>query len=279
MDAKQIRDRLCDIWDSGRPFEACRCSLSGTLIVMASGPSAGSFPIERYRHVPMMAMNGSIVRFAETGIRPLFYLCDDRGFVRLRLPLVCQGIELAQHAAIGAGALEELLRQAPEAIDGHSIYLMQRSNRPLLGEALSDRAYAWSVRQDPDLECRFSLLRQKPNRIGFSRNMAKGYFGGRTIPYAAMQFGYHLGFRNVVLVGFDMGAEPGRFYEQGEAALPSRLDEDYDDYILPSFKLVAQRVVGQHYRVFTLSANSRLPASLVPRLTLDQLDELLAASA
>lgn len=274
-----IERRLRELWDAGRPFEACRGRYSGTLIVLASGPSAADFPIERYRHVPMMAMNGSIVRFAEAGIRPLFYLCDDRGFVRLRLPLVRQGIELAQHAALGAGALEVLLESAPEAIEGHSVYLMQRTNRPLDGEELSDRGYAWSVRKG-HLECRFSLWRQKPNRIGFSRNMAKGYFGGRTIPYAAMQLGYHLGFRNLVLVGVDMGTgtQPGRFYEQGDAALPSRLDEDYDDYILPSFELVAQRVVGSHYRVFGLSQASRLPASLVPRLSLDQLDELLASS-
>lgn len=273
-----IEQRLRGLWDAGRPFEACRGRYSGTLIVLASGPSAADFPLERYRHVPMVAMNGSIVRFAEAGISPLFYLCDDRGFVRLRLPLVRQGIELAQHAALGAGALEVLLESAPEAIERQSVYLMQRTNRPLDGEELSDRGYAWNVRKDPDLECRFSLWRQKPNRIGFSRNMAKGYFGGRTIPYAAMQLGYHLGFRHVVLVGVDMGAQTGRFYEQGDAALPSRLDEDYDDYILPSFELVAQRVVGPHYRVFNLSACSRLPASLVPRLSLDQLDELLASS-
>ena len=142
-----IEQRLSDLWDAGRPFEACRGQYSGTLIVLASGPSAADFPIERYQHVPMVAMNGSIVRFAETGIRPLFYLCDDRGFVRLRLPLVRQGIELAQHAALGSGALEVLLESAPEVIDGQSVYLMQRTNRPLGGEELSDRRYAWSVRK------------------------------------------------------------------------------------------------------------------------------------
>ncbi|MFI8978721.1 lipopolysaccharide core biosynthesis protein [Ectopseudomonas khazarica] len=272
-----LKQRLLEIWDDGKPFEACRGKYSGTLIVLASGPSAADFPLERYRHVPMVAVNGSIVRFAEAGVRPLFYLCDDRGFVRLRLPLVRQGIELAEHAALGTGALEVLLESAPEAIEGHSVCVMRRTNRPLDGAVLSDRRYAWSVRKDPDLECRFSLLRQKPNRIGFSRNMTKGYFGGRTIPYAAMQLGYHLGFRNVVLVGLDMGGQ-GRFYEQGDAALPSRLDEDYVDYILPSFELVAERVVCQDYRMFTLSNDSRLPASLVPRLSLDQLDDLLASS-
>lgn len=277
-DNKAIAERLRACWDDGRPFEACRGAYSGTLIAVASGPSAADFPLERYRHVPMIAMNGSIVRFAETGVSPLFYLCDDRGFVRDRLPLVRQGIALARHSALGVGALEALLERVPDAIDGRSIYLMLRSNRPLDGEELSDRRYAWRVRNCPDTECRFSLWRQKPNRIGFSRNMVKGYFGGRTIPYAAMQLAYHLGFRNVVLVGADMGAQPGRFYEQGEAALPSRLDEDYDDYILPSFELVAERVVGPHFRVFGLSRASRLPERLVPRLTLDQLDALLADS-
>lgn len=215
MDNRAIKERLRACWNDGKPFEACRGRHSGTLIAMASGPSAADFPIERYRHVPMIAMNGSIVRFAEAGIRPLFYLCDDRGFVRLRQPLVRQGIELAEHAALGAGALEVLLEQAPDALDGRSVYLMQRTNRPLDGEELSDRAYAWSVRKDPDLECRFSLWRQKPNRIGFSRNMVKGYFCGRTIPFAAMQLGYHLGFRNVVLVGVDMGAQPGASTSRG----------------------------------------------------------------
>lgn len=153
---------------------------------------------------------------------------------------------------------------------------MRRTNRPLDGAVLSDRRYAWSVRKDPDLECRFSLLRQKPNRIGFSRNMTKGYFGGRTIPTRPCSWPTTSDFATWCWSGWTWGQ--GRFYEQGDAALPSRLDEDYVDYILPSFELVAERVVCEDYRMFTLSNDSRLPASLVPRLSLDQLDDLLASS-
>lgn len=273
-----LEQRLAAYWDDGRPFAALRGQFSGAVLIVASGPSAADFPVERYGHVPMIAMNGSISRFVNTAIRPLFYLCDDRGFVRLRMPLLQAGMQLAQHTSLGYGAFEVLLESAPDSIGAASLYLMQRSNRPLDGGGRSDRGYAWHVRNDPDIECRFSLFRQKPNRIGFSRNMSKGYFGGRTIPYAALQLAYHLGFSKAILVGVDLNAQPGRFYEQGEEALPSRLDEDYEDYILPSFRLVAEKVVGPQFQVFNLSQSSRLPEELIPRVTLGQLDALLADS-
>lgn len=161
-------------WADGEFFKNCRGQYSGAVFLIASGPSANEFPIERYRHIPMMAMNGSITRFSEAAIRPLVYLCDDLGFVKLRLPLVRQGLELAQHAVLGRGALDALLGVAPDVAECSSLHLMQRTNRPVAGKGLSDRRYAWSVRNDPDIECRFSLWRQKPNRIGFSRNLSKG---------------------------------------------------------------------------------------------------------
>jgi Kdo-III transferase WaaZ len=128
------------------------------------------------------------------------------------------------------------------------------------------------------LECGFSWFRQKPNRIGFSRNLEKGYFSSRTIPYAGIQLAYHLGFNRVFVVGMDLNSSLGRFYEQGCEAVRSRLDGDYEHYILPCFELMAERVINPDFRVFNLSPNSRLPASVVPKLDLDQLDALLCAS-
>ncbi len=264
--------------DEGRGLARLRRSRSGPVIIFASGPSAADFPLERYGHVPTMAVNGSIVRFAELGIRPLFYLCDDRGFVMDRLTLAVQGVSLAEHAGLGLDALKTLLGMAPECLEGRSVHLMQRVNRPLEGEPLSNRRYAWRVRNDPDIECGFSLFRQKPNRIGFSRDLTKGYFGSRTIPYAGLQLAHHLGFDRVFLVGLDLTPAPGRFYERGADAVPSRLDDDYDDYILPSFELMARRVAGPGFRVYNLSAGSRLPSHLVPKIDLAQLDALLASA-
>ncbi|HSC84375.1 MAG TPA: lipopolysaccharide core biosynthesis protein [Pseudomonas sp.] len=263
----------------GQPLTALRGAYSGAVFIVASGPSTRDFPLSRYASYPMLAMNGSICCFAPAGITPFFYLCDDSSFVRNRLPLLLQAIEQAQHLALSCEVVDSLLERAPQALDGRKMYRFERINRPPAGgELMNDRQFARQARRDTELECRFSWLRQKPNRIGFSRNLDKGYFGSRTIPYAGIQLAYHLGFSRVFVVGMDLDSSLGRFYEQGGAAVKSRLDGDYQDYILPSFELLADRVLTPEFRVYNLSLQSRLPGTVLPKLSLAQLDELLAVS-
>lgn len=76
----------------------------------------------------------------------------------------------------------------------------------------------------------------------------------------------------------DLNTSVGRFYEQGDQAVPSRLDGDFDDYILPSFQLLAEKVIKPQFQVYNLSAQSRLPDRLIPKLERDQLDALLASA-
>lgn len=255
-----------------------RYSCRGAVFIVASGPSASEFPLQRYASHPMMAMNGSICRFVEANLAPYFYLCVDSSFVRNRLPLLLQATQLARHMALSTRAIDAVPESEAGALQRAGVYHFDRVNRPLNGrKAMSYRQFAWAARKDPDLECGFSLFRQTPNRIGFSRNLDKGYFSARTIPYVGVQMAYHLGFNQVFLVGMDLDSSKGRFYEQGSAAVPSRLDGDYEDCILPSFEFMAKRVVNPDFRVYNLSMGSRLPASVVPKLSLDQLDDLLAS--
>lgn len=260
-------------------FDACRNSRAGPVFIVASGPSTRHFPLERYGHYPMMALNGSICRFSDTGTRPDYYLCDDSSFVRHRLPLMLQAVERARHLLLSPRVIETLLSFVPDALEGRSVFRLERAGRcDESHRHLSPRQYSRTMRNDQDIECNFSWFRQKPNRIGFSRNLKKGYFNSRTIPYAAIQLAYHLGFNKVFLVGVDLSPHAGRFYEQGDAAVGSRLDGDFDDYILPSFQLLAEKVIKPQFQVYNLSAQSRLPDRLIPKLERDQLDALLASA-
>ena len=261
-----------------KTFEGLRGKYSGALFIIASGPSVNKFPLQRYSQYPMMSMNGSICCFAESGVSPLFYICDDSSFVHNRLPLLRKGITSAQNLAFSPRVIEALLAKVPDALTGRSVYGFERANRPVDGrKPMGDRQFAWFARKDADFECDFSLFRQKPNRIGFSRNIDKGYFSSRTIPYTGIQLAYHLGFQQVFVVGMDLDSSKGRFYERGDEAVGSRLDGDYEDYIRPCFELMAKRVVNSAFQVYNMSLESRLPGSLLPKLTLDQLDDLLTA--
>ena len=263
---------------SALKFRQSRNSQSGPLFIVASGPSAKDFPFEKYRKYPMFAVSGSIQLLMPSGIRPFFYLCDDNSFATQRHEILAEAIECAERVALSPRVITITKEKSPGILDDKNLHQLARVNRAAATAALSDRQFAWHTRNDPDIERRFSLFRKKPNRIGFSRNMEKGYYSCRTIPYAGLQLAYHLGFQTVFLVGVDLNSSKGRFYEAGASAMPSHLDEDYEDYILPCFKLMSDKVVSERFRVFNLSMDSRLPSSVVPKITLSQLDCLLASA-
>lgn len=257
-------------------FAAARGGYSGAIFLLASGPSSAQFPLQSYPWVPLMAMNGSILRCMDEGIRPLFYLCDDPNFVIGRPELALKGVLHSDNLAMSLDVLEQIHTSSPSALQGKKVYLLERVNRGGGKAILSDRAYAWSIRNDPELISNFSLLRRKPNRIGFSLNLRRGYFGSRTVPFAGLQLACHLGFRQAFLIGMDLRQAGGRFYEKGSGALPSSLDEDFEQYILPSFQLMAKKIAPRTgLRVFNLSTDSRMPDSVVPKLSLVALDQLL----
>ncbi|WP_241509300.1 lipopolysaccharide core biosynthesis protein [Stutzerimonas zhaodongensis] len=259
-------------------FAPLRGRSNGALFIIASGPSVNEFPMARYRNVPMIAVNGSIARFVDEGLEPLFYLCDDRGVAARKGLAVAEGIKRSTNAALSRSAFNEVAKQNPDLLSRTNLFLLERVNRSTGRAAISDRRFAWQVRNDPDYAVEWSLFRQKPNRIGFSRNMTNGYFNGRTIAYAALQLAYHMGFDKVFLVGVDMTPEAGQFYDPKGAVVPSRLGDDYADYILPSFEIMARKVVDTRFAVYNLSQESRLSEKTIQKISYDELDQLLAGS-
>jgi KDO transferase-3 len=260
-------------------FQECRRGYSGSVFILASGISASDFPVAQYRHLPFIAMNGSILRLAQDKIIPIFYLVDDKGFVESRSEIAKTGFEYSKNVAMSFPALQALHNLFPNLLktkntEGRPLYLLERVNSR--HKQLSDRAFAWSIRGDTELFSDFSLLHLRPNKIGFSKNMCRGYFCARTIPYVAIQLCYHLGFRNLFIIGMDMRDGSKRFYESGSESLPSRLENDYDGFILPNFKFMAQKILGtKDFQVFNLSSISRIPDEILPKISLRQLDQII----
>jgi Kdo-III transferase WaaZ len=258
-------------------FEKNRHQQRGPVLIVASGPSAADFPLDHYRHIPMIAMNGSLLRLQQDDIPAFFYLCDDPRFAKARHDVLSNAITHAENVALNAPALEQFLSTAP-ALPWHATpWLLERVNRSWRAPRISDRRFAWSVRHDQELFSAFSIWRNKPNRLGFSTNMAKGYYSARTIPYCALQLACHLGFSHAYIVGLDLNPALGRCYPEGAQQLKSTLDIDYDDFILPSFQFMQSRLhqTQPPFHVYNLSLGSRLPGNVLPKLDTAALDALL----
>lgn len=244
-------------------FDACRHVESGAVFIIASGPSAKSFPLEKFAHVPMITMNGAISMFMNTDIKPCFYACTDRSFSKQQPDLFKYAMAVSQRVA-----LWEDHAQSSCARPTGQFYPLSKATKPSWLTIVLGR--------QKGLVIDHALLRRRKRPIGFSKDMSKGFFDARTVAYLAIQLAFHLGFSKVFLVGVDLDEKSGRFYETKDSVnSPCGLDQHYETRILPSFELMSKKVMGDDFMVYNLSDISKLPPSVIPRVTVAQVEAML----
>ncbi len=237
--------------------------MRGSVIVLASGPSTQDFPVQEFSTVPIITMNGAISHLLDTAIRPLFYVCTDRGFPREQPELYQAALARADNLALWP---DEIARLAPE--QKAIAYPLRKAPttgfKHLLGH---DRDRATRSR---------NILSKRSRSIGFSKDMSYGFFDARTVAYVCLQLAYHLGFDKVFMVGVDLNGSAQRFYDDriGKRS-PCGLNDYFDVRILPSFRVLKRAFDGTGRQVLNLSTHSRLPTSVVERADLQTLRKSL----
>lgn len=243
-------------------LDQCRNIQKGPVFIIASGASTKDFPLHKYADIPMITMNGAISKFIGSGVKPFFYVCTDQGFSELQPELFTQAMLLSERVALW----EYHVWHTSVPPQGE-LYLLSRAPK------LSWRDL---LRADKELVRNRKLGSGRNKTMGFSKNLKRGFFDARTVAYLALQLAYHLGFSKVFLVGVDLDQSVSRFYEeQGARVSPCVLDEHFHTRILPSFEILAKYVMNKDFQVYNVFDVSRIPAGLVPRVTLDELDRLI----
>lgn len=246
-----------------KDFSNCLNIAQGAVFIIASGSSAKDFPIERFARVPMITMNGGISMFTHTTIKPFFYVCTDTSFPRQQPALFTQALQLSQHVALWKEQLDGL----PVKPRG-GVFPLKKVPDPSLLESLFEH--------NPQLVRGRRLWNKRARSLGFSKDLTQGFFDARTVAYLALQLAYHLGFSRVFLVGVDLSQNAGRFYENGGVAQsPCGLDQHFESRIMPSLQLMADRVVGDRFKVYNLSSTSRIPDSVFPKISIDEAQAII----
>jgi len=245
-------------------FEACRNTQKGPVVILASGASARQFPLREFAHLPVIAMNGSVALTAACGIKPFFYVCTDKSFrdqqPELFATALCDSERLALWPEQFAGA---------DIPAGTECYPLHKADNPGVLDGLRGHGASHV--------CSRALWSKRARSIAFSKDLSSGYYDARTVAYVALQLAYHLGFEQVLMVGVDLDQSLGRFYENGEGECsPCGLDQHWDSRILPSLALMAEHVVNEHFQVYNLSAVSRIPPALIPRIGLAEARRIAA---
>jgi KDO transferase-3 len=68
-----------------------------------------------------------------------------------------------------------------------------------------------------------------------------------------------------------------RYYEASTQMRPSRIERDFEPHILPAFRLINELCQRGEFEVYNLSPTSRMPESIIPRLTLEEALALVSA--
>ncbi|WP_024694762.1 LPS biosynthesis protein [Pseudomonas syringae] len=238
-------------------FGECKGIAKGPVFLVGSGMSARSFPFREFSCIPMITMNGAISMFMHTPVKPFFYVCSDRDFSRQQPDLFAAALRSSEHIALWGDQLDGLKSKTKGQL--HELKKAYRSSAAIL------------FNRHPDLIRKRSVLSKRSRDIGFSKDMTLGFFDARTVMYVALQIAYHVGFNKVFLVGFDLSQAAGRFYEtQTSTCSPCGLDQHYESRILPSLKLMSTSVINDDFEVYNLSATSRVPDDILPKITLDE---------
>ncbi|HEV3427264.1 MAG TPA: hypothetical protein VG320_05215 [Paraburkholderia sp.] len=230
--------------------------------LIAAGPSVNTID---YRALPMqqvLGVNGAIALAAKQGVRFDYYCIVDTGFVRNRPDLVERVI--AEPLTLFATPI--VLWHIAERFGIERI----RCRVFILDDMLFPAGRrASGQRELRTLEDTHALaLFDAPQPLGFSLDLRRGVFDGRTVAYTGLQVLAALGFKRLYLHGVDMSAAKctPRFYESAQQMQPSYLDENFADFIEPSFRHAAALLARRGIEVRNLSLESALGEDIFPKL-------------
>lgn len=251
-----------------RPWAELRNEFSRRVALVAcSGPSLS---LDLLRHTGpagfCIAVNGAVAPLAQQGIRPDAYAVTDPDFAFGRFALLRMGVESAAISFLSFAVLAEIARKDRALLRGRRIYLTDLINHYWERDKLTDSEFR--SRYGSDSRLRWHPTRDAGDAVGFSLDPQLGLFCGRTIGFRAVQIARYLGCRRIVMTGLDLKAPASapRIYDEAGRPRPTRLDADYEEFILPSFEVAAAVAAEEGWELINASPGSRLPESVIPKV-------------
>jgi Kdo-III transferase WaaZ len=252
------------------PLTLLQKPLSSQCFIIATGPSLAQTDVSQLAGHTCFGVNGAIDLADRSGLSFQYHLVSDGSFVRDRFPLVRRMIESGAECLFSFAALGMICELDPGLLTATNLYLLAEMNYRYQVPRLTPEAFrAWAMQQEnitlhPD-------TRYDSGRVGFSSDINKGVFTAQTVVFEALQVACYMKFRQVFILGMDLNASPGqaRFYEQDDNVIKSRIDRDYEPCILPAFEVASALAASQDVEIYNLSMDSRLPATVIPKISLE----------
>jgi KDO transferase-3 len=263
-----------------QPLESVRGSCDGACFIVCTGPSINDIDLGRLAGHACMGVNGAIVKFRERDLHPTQYVISDPDFFDDRFDMVRDVITSGADCFFSFAGLSRIAEREPALLEQTRFFLTDTANHRYGVARQTPIEFEALARRDPDLVLH-QTVKPHDDAIGFSRNLLKGVFCGRNVAFRALQVARDLGYRRVFLLGMDLGGSGDliRFYETREQGVRSGLESHLAPYIVPTFEVLRDLCRDEALEVYNLSAESRLPSELIPKISFDAALSMIDAEA
>lgn len=262
------------------PLERLAKATGPDCFIVGTGPSVNDIDFAALRGRACIGVNGSILKSRQFDVPFRSHVISDRRFFNDRFELVRQVLASGSECLFSFRGLSVICEREPTLLRDARVFLLEEITARYARPKPLPAAFDAAAERDPDLVLH-PTRRPSEGRIGFSRDIRKGVFTGQTIVYSALQVALWLGYTRVFILGMDLGGtgRDRRFYEAGAQAAPMRLERDFDAYIQPAFEVVSRLRQDLGVEIYNLSAASRLPADVIPKLPLEDALAMSRSSA
>jgi KDO transferase-3 len=230
--------------------------------LIATGPSINAIDYDALPMPSVMGVNGAIALCDRYDLRFDYYCVIDAGFVRNHGELVDRIVAEPLTLFATPTVLWHIAQRCTPSRMRCRVFLLDEMLFPA-GRGALDPAQVRAAHGPASLAW-FDAARP----LGFSLDIRRGVFEGRTVAYTGLQVLASLGFRHIYLHGLDLvdAARTPRFYEQPGTMQPSQLDTHLRDVIAPSFRHAGALLRRRGVSVTNLSMRSALGEDVLPKM-------------
>lgn len=241
----------------------------GNLFTIATGPSIVDFNLNTISPYQTISLNCAIKKFTAQKIKPTHCIIVDRRIFENEWDSVEASIMSGANCFFSFVGLSVICERKPELLKLGNIYLIESISRKFGIPRLNVDECKKLYKEDQDLRLDKNLV-ELCRSIGFSYSLKKGLFSGKTVATWATQLSLCLGYKNNFIVGMDLGGTGKKhFYATENNGTPDFI-KDYEPHIRACFELTRDAYLEKNIGLYNLSEKSRLPDSIIKKITIEQ---------
>lgn len=242
---------------------------TGACFIVATGPSVAEVDLNLIASFETISLNCAIKKFNAENLKPTHCVIVDRRIFENQWACVKDSVLSGANCFFSYVGLSRICEREPELLKYGNIYLIESISKKFGIPRASQIECQYRFFNDPEIFVDESLP-ELGRSVGFSSNLRKGHFSGKTVATWATQLGAGLGYNQIFILGMDLGGTGKFHFYADDSNCPPDFMRDYEPSIRVCFEQAKRASLVEGFDVYNLSKDSTLPHEIIPKITIEE---------